>query len=141
MGSAFSGNFSNWITLIIGVMAVLALYPQCAPINSPFSPDNIALTSLSVYAVTCTISPHSNIHMAIPIVLPLILFVNSSDWIKKVGLIWSILPAGLFLLSSLISMSLLHPLTSMSVLLCNIFIVYCVFRFSTNKFISKKMTI
>ncbi len=120
--------FPNYLAIAIpSLLTILTVYlivRICTSKNKQgnYIDDNIFL--LLTYSVTCTITPHSNIHMLIPIIPLLILAIHQKQIQAKIVLAWIFIPTTSFLLAGLISTEFAHVVGGLSVLLVNLYILF-----------------
>jgi hypothetical protein len=125
-----SQNNSPFLTilLVLCAIALLAIIIWLwLPKNHPLDLGNISKIYLATYAATCCLSPHSNVHMAIPIIPLAMLTSNDDQNINKFTIAWVLVPGYLFLSISLFSVGFAHVLVGMIILIMNTGITIFVF--------------
>jgi hypothetical protein len=131
-------NLSNALYIFIFAIILFLIIVIWLPRNSPLATENLYRTFLCTYAATCTLSPHSNIHMAIPMVALGLLVVSRNKQFASLALCWIVLPACLFLLASLISTGFAHITAGLMTILMNTMLIILVYLDKPKQFIAKE---
>ena len=126
MTKVFPVLYSQVVSMICTIITLIAAMWLWLPRNRPLTSDNMEWTFLVTYAATCAITPHSNVHMAIPMLaLGLVVFAKGQIP-PRLALGWIVIPSLLFLFDIFISSNVgnAHALGGMSILGMNIALLF-----------------
>jgi len=113
-------GFSNPLAMISAAVTLAAALWLWLPGEDLWASHHLDAAVLATYAATCSVSPHRNVHMAIPM-LALGLAMHEKGIVPpRLALAWVTVPTVLFLLASLRSVSIAHAAGGMSVLGMNL---------------------
>lgn len=92
-----------WGIIFVGYVATLAIGWQLwkADLDTG-NPTEANILFLGTYAATCSISWHSNIHMALPLLIPGILLWAEGKLPSTIACLWLFLPTSLFMTLALV---------------------------------------
>jgi hypothetical protein len=118
----------NIISNIISISLILITFFSTMwlwfPNQQPLSGDNLELSFLASFAAACAISPHSNVHMALPLLAPGLALVSKKRIPIHLVLGWVFIPMEIFLIVSISSIGAAHIFGGMGMLIANLFILY-----------------
>lgn len=97
--------------LVVSLVGWLWIKKEKLTINALF---------LFTFTISCTITPHSNIHMLIPLLPLLLLAVEEGQVTKGFTLIWIFIPAYSFILFGLASTEYAHVAGGLSMMVVNL---------------------
>jgi hypothetical protein len=124
MTKIFPVLYSQVVSMICTIITLIAAMWLWLPRNRPLASDNLEWIFLATYAATCAISPHSNVHMAIPMLaLGLVVFAKGQIP-PRLALGWIVIPSILFLFAIFVSIGYAHALGGMSILGMNIALLF-----------------
>jgi hypothetical protein len=116
-------EFTRILLIIFSILFFLVGIKLWIPRKNSMDPENIDLLILTTFAITCTISPHSNVHMAIPIILLGLSAYLRNQIPASLVLCWVLIPSTLFLIVSFASIGDAHAVGGTAVLGMNIAII------------------
>ncbi len=119
--------FPTYLTVIIlgffTFITLLALFKLWALNDKKGHLINLDLILVGTMAATFSVSPHSNIHMAI-LLIPLLIVLLARNIVPKwVAYVWIFLPSGVFLIFSIFSVGMAHAITGRAQLGVNLFLL------------------
>lgn len=115
----------SWsVIILVTLLTIIVIIWLWLPKQSPLSDENLEMTFFASFAAACIISPHSNVHMAIPLLAPGLAMLSKKQISARLCAGWVFLPSILFLLISLGSIGAAHIVGGMILLLANMIILY-----------------
>lgn len=119
----------TYATIFIALVTVFIVFLTIKwwlSIQAAVTSDLLELCLLVTLAVTCSISPHSNIHMALPMLLPGMVALAKRQIPRWLALTWALAPSTVFLLIAPLSVGGAHAMLGTTMLLVNLSLLFWV---------------
>lgn len=126
--SAYLPSVVSWGLAVGGILVSIATSLSLWFLPSVQSPMMFVLSVMATYAATCTISWHSHVHMAAPLLVPMILLFAYSEFPSSLFSLWFFIPALVFPITAIIlGAGSAHILAGLSYLVLNLLLItWCI---------------
>lgn len=116
-----------WVLVVLMFIFTIMLYIKWMLSNmNSGATARMELYLLVTLAVTCSISPHSNIYMALPMLLPGMVALAKRQIPRWLALTWALAPSTVFLLIAPLSVGGAHAMLGTTMLLVNLSLLFWV---------------
>ncbi len=114
----------SWGVAMLGLVSTVAFAASLWRRFAARSPSRFAIILLGTYAAACTVAWHSLVHMALPLLAPLVYLAANRCLPPKLLNIWAITPALAFLVTAFeLGSGFAHILAALSLLIINLCLV------------------